>query len=197
MSAETIISNIETCKTKLAELENQIKNINLKNYVKMDQNDIPEDKKEEYVQVNLHLKYNNGFQYVIFPRILLPIHLFNVIAITPTRAEKIGAIKIKQTNMTILKLFAKYSDEYNDQEIDRLYYSYGLKRIKNYDISKIIQFIKNLNIEDFDETKNTRFAYGRLTSDSHVYILYPPVEGVAEKIKSWNKNGLILMMTLS
>ena len=119
---------------------------------------VAENKKNTHLNVCLQLTYNEGKETIILPNTPLPVDLFDISTTNITREQKIAYIKDAAT-IGPVSLLLLTKDIFTEEDIDGLYRRYNTNERKgDYDIRKIIAFVKTLNIKDFDETKNTKLT---------------------------------------
>ena len=169
-----IIANIQELKQNLENMSKQIEKISFtetNNLMLLPVSHVPEDKKATHINVCLQLEYNEGKQNIILPNVLFPVDLFDGKPFHVTTQEKLNSVK-KRVNSIVRILIEKNS--FTDEQIDALYKEYDDKSEITYDIAKIIAFVKTLNIEDFDETKNTKLFYAGIKPRNSNTSIFTP-----------------------
>ena len=168
-ATKSSMSNIQDtmveCKQKLEELRKEIERISIDKSIKLLlPSDVPEDKKQTHIKVCLQLNYNEEKEFTILPNVLLPIDLFETQKIEQsTLRDKINFIqKSLKHNLVVGMLFRDHP--FTETQIDTLYDHYKNDSLMNYNMSKIINYIKTLNIKDFDETKNNTLSQAIIQS---------------------------------
>lgn len=154
---------------------------------------IPDEKKSTHVNICLYLKYEK--QTAIFPNVLLPIDLFDLINDTKnTKAEKIEYIKSSK-NVCDSILFAKQAPSLTDAEIDQIYnFILSSSNNRKYDMPKIIQYFKPLNAKGFEADKCTKIIYGKLEANHRTHQVGP---NPSSSVKSWITQNISMIEEMS
>lgn len=187
-----ITIDISDIKSKIEELENQIKQLQLSYTTILRARDVQDDKKATHIRVFMILGYNHKSKYIQFNNLSVPIDLFNCSGLHCFVEKNNVPIRSK------LMMRDEYLSETHDkivalEEINQWYHEYTRKK----SFSNIIQFVKDLNIADFDETQNKEFRFGRFNTKCNGFSFRnQSKDGFKIWLRSHYKENIILFLEL-
>lgn len=179
-------SDINELKQNVNNLTKQIEKLSIEsNYCSkiLPISHVPEDKKDTHANVCLQLDYNESKETIIFGNLPMPIDLFDLRVENVTREQKIACMK---SGYSIGMQMLLTKDIFTDEDINNIYEQQCPKKaqISTYDTQKIINFIKTLDVKDFDETKNKNlFQIAYKYKDEAMNVITPnPISNIKQTL---------------